>query len=84
MSGRLFVLSVCVVGLAFGLSSCATDAQVTQHQGQILFDSGNPEALDIQIYVINPDGSHVEQLTETPPGKGNGNPVVSKNSNGPT
>lgn len=67
MSGRLFALSVCVVGLAFGLSSCATDAQVIEHQGQILFDSGTGRE-DMQIYVMDPDGSHVQSLTEKRPG----------------
>ena len=59
MSNRLLALSVLVGGLAFGLSSCATDAQVTEHQGQILFDSGDPAGGDIDIYVMDPDGSHV-------------------------
>ncbi len=49
------------------LSSCAVLAQLTEHQPKILFDSG--ESLDNQhIYVMDPDGSHVQSLTEKPPG----------------
>ena len=54
--------------LALGVISCAVNAQVTEHQGQILFDSGDPAAGDIDIYVMDPDGSHVRQVTETRPG----------------
>ena len=59
-------LSVLVVVFAFALNSCA---QLTEHQPKILFDSGDsPELMDVQIYVMDPDGSNVRQLTETSPG----------------
>ncbi len=58
-----------VVVFALGLSACALDTQLTEHQPRILFDSGDsPDLMDLQIYVMDPDGSHVRQLTETPPG----------------
>ena len=54
--------------LALGLISCAEHLQLTEQQGQILFDSGDPAAGDIDIYVMDPDGSQVRQVTETGPG----------------
>ncbi len=42
---------------------------MTEHPSKILFDSGgSPDRMDLQIYVMDPDGSHVRQLTETPAG----------------
>ncbi len=70
MSGRLLALSVLVVVFAFGLSGCAVHTQVIEHQTKILFDSGDPAGMDMEIYVMDPDGSHVRQVTETPPGTG--------------
>jgi len=63
-------LSVLVVVFALALSSCAVLAQLTEHQPKILFDSGeSPDLMDLQIYVMDPDGSHVQQLTETTPSR---------------
>ena len=51
------------------LSSWAVLAQLTEHQPKILFHSGDPsEGGNLQIYVLDPDGSHVQQLTEKQPG----------------
>ena len=51
------------------LSSCAVLAQLTEHQPKILFDGGDwPNETNHQIYVMDPDGSHVQPLTEQPPG----------------
>ena len=62
-------LSVLVVVFALALSSCAVLAQLTEHQPKILFHSGDPsEGGNLQIYVMDPDGSHVQQLTEKQPG----------------
>ncbi len=59
-------LSVLVVVFALALSSCAVLAQLTEHQPKILFDGGeSPD--DNQIYVMDPDGSHVQPLTGKPP-----------------
>ncbi len=56
-----------VVVFALALSSCAVLAQLTEHQPKILFDGGeSPD--DNQIYVMDPDGSHVQPLTGKPPG----------------
>ncbi len=62
-------VSVLVI-MALGLSSWAAHAQVTEHQPKILFDGGDPPTgmNNKQIYVMDPDGSHVQSLTETPPG----------------
>ena len=62
-------VSVLVI-MALGLSSWAAHAQVTEHQPKILFDGGvPPDRMNTkQIYVVEPDGSHVQSLTETPPG----------------
>ena len=43
-------------------------ATTTLTEAKILFDSGDPAAMASVIYVMDPDGSHVRQLTETPPG----------------
>ncbi len=49
------------------LSSCAVLAQLTEHQPKILFDAG--EWTDgRQIYVMDPDGSNLQRLTEKQPG----------------
>jgi len=49
------------------LSSCAVLAQLTEHQPKILFDGGeSPD--DNHIYVMDPDGSHVQPLTGKPRG----------------
>ena len=58
-------LSVLAVVFALGLSSCV-DTQVTEHQPKILFHGGESEDKN-QIYVMDPDGSHVQQLTGKPP-----------------
>ena len=52
------------------LSSCAVLAQLTEHQPKILFDGSELETDETnhQIYVMDPDGSHVQPLTENPPG----------------
>ena len=51
------------------LSSCAVLAQLTEQQPKILFDSWTPaEGDDRQIYVMDPDGSNVQRLTEKQPG----------------
>ena len=60
-------LSVLVVVFALALSSCAVHAQLTEHQPKILFDGGE-SPFDKQIYVMDPDGSHVQPLTGQPPG----------------
>jgi TolB protein len=41
---------------------------MTENQPKILFDSGQPDPPDLQIYVMDPDGSHVRPLTETSTG----------------
>ncbi len=65
--GGMGVVYKAVVVFALALSSCAVLAQLTQHQPKILFDSGeSPD--NQQIYVMDPDGSHVQPLTEQPPG----------------
>ncbi len=52
---------------ALALNSCAVLAQSIEHQPKVLFDGG--ESLDdSQIYVMDPDGSHVQPLTGKPPG----------------
>ena len=62
-------LSVLVVVFALTLSSCVVHAQVTEHQPKILFDGGDPsDPRNHQIYVMDPDGSHVQPLTGQPPG----------------
>ena len=62
-------LSVLVVVFALALSSCAVLAQLTEHQPKILFDGGEwLDETNHQIYVMDPDGSHVQPLTEQPPG----------------
>ena len=53
--------------LALGVIGCAEHAQVIEHQGQILFDSGTARE-DMQIYVMDPDGSHIQSLTGKRPG----------------
>ena len=58
-------LSVLAVVFALALSSCA-DTQVTEQQPKILFHGGESEDKN-QIYVMDPDGSHVRQLTGKPP-----------------
>ncbi len=61
--------SVPVVVFALALSSCAVHAQLTEHQPKILFDGGEwRDETNHQIYVMDPDGSHVQPLTEKPPG----------------
>ncbi len=58
-----------LLATTLALSSCAVLAQLTEHQPKILFDEGeSPDGMPPQIYVMDPDGSHVRQLTETPPG----------------
>jgi len=58
-----------VVVFALALSSCAVLAQLTEHQPKILFDGGEwRDETNHQIYVMDPDGSHVQPLTEKPPG----------------
>ena len=59
-----------VLVLALGLSSCAVHAQLTEEQTGIVFDSGDPASMDMEVYVMDPDGSHVRQVTETPRGTG--------------
>ena len=59
-----------LVIMALGVSNCAVHAQVTEPQGQILFDSGDAQVMDMQLYVMDPDGTHLRQVTETPPGTG--------------
>ena len=54
--------------LALGLSSWAVQAQVTEHQPKILFD-GIESPDKTQIYVMDPDGSHVRSLTGQSPGR---------------
>ncbi len=73
---RLFSL---IVPFALALSSGAAHAQLTEQQPQILFDGGEfPDSImDHQIYVMDPDGSHVQSLTETPPGTLNRTPAWS-------
>ncbi len=62
-------LSVRVVVFALALGSCAVLAQLTEHQPKILFDGGDPsDRRNRQIYVMDPDGSHVQPLTGQPPG----------------
>ncbi len=59
-----------IVVFALALSSCAVLAQLTEHQPKILFDGSVPPSDDRnnQIYVMDPDGSHVQLLTEKPQG----------------
>ncbi len=64
--GGMGVVYKAVVLFALALSSCAVLAQLTEHQPKILFDGG--ESLnDSQVYVMDPDGSHVQPLTGKPP-----------------
>ena len=68
--GGMGVVYKAVVVFALALSSCAVLAQLTEHQPKILFDGGDPPTgmNNKQIYVMDSDGSHVQSLTETPPG----------------
>ena len=67
--GGMGVVYKAVVVFALALSSCAVLAQLTEHQPKILFDGGEwPDETNHQIYVMDPDGSHVQPLTEKPPG----------------
>ncbi len=66
--GGMGVVYMAVVVFALALSSCAALAQLTEHQPKILFDGGeSPDGMDHQIYVMDPDGSHVQPLTGKPP-----------------
>ncbi len=67
--GGMGVVYKAVVVFALALSSCAVLAQLTEHQPKILFHSDDPsEGGNMQIYVMDPDGSNLQRLTETPPG----------------
>ncbi|MCH7805227.1 MAG: hypothetical protein IH937_14255, partial [Acidobacteria bacterium] len=67
--GGMGVVNKTVVVFALALSSCAVLAQLTEHKPKILFDGGDwPNETNHQIYVMDPDGSHVQPLTEKPPG----------------
>ena len=67
--GGMGVVYKAVVVFALALSSCAVLAQLTEHQPKILFDGGEwRDETNHQIYVMDPDGSHVQPLTEKPPG----------------
>ena len=70
MRDRLLALSVLVAVFVLGLSGGAGHAQLTEHQARIVFDSGDPTSMDLEIYVVDPDGSHVARLTDSPPGTG--------------
>ena len=79
MVSREFTRDVVVgmVGLIL-LTGCAGQAQTevqgqfTEHQGQILFDGGeSPDQR--QIYFMDPDGSHLQPLTEKPSGTASDN-----------
>ncbi len=67
--GGMGVVYKAVVVFALALNSCAV---LTEHQPKILFDGSIPPSDDRnnQIYVMDPDGSHVQPLTEKPPGTG--------------
>ena len=68
-AGGMGVVYKAVVVFALALSSCAVLPQLTEHQPKILFDGGDwPNETNHQIYVMDPDGSHVQPLTEKPPG----------------
>ncbi len=67
--GGMAVVYKAVVVFALALSGCAVLTQLPEHQPKILFDSGeSPDRLDLQIYVMDSDGSGVQPLTENPPG----------------
>ncbi len=67
--GGMGVVYKAVVVFVLALSSCAVLAQLTEHQPKILFDGGEaPDGMDTQIFVMDPDGSHVQPLTGKPPG----------------
>ena len=68
--GGMGVVYKAVVVFALALSSCAVLAQLTEHQPKILFDGSVPpsDERNNQIYVMDPDGSHVQLLTEKPQG----------------
>ena len=66
--GGMAVVYKAVVVFALALSGCAVLTQLPEHQPKILFDSGeSPDRTDLQIYVMDPDGSGVQPLTETSP-----------------
>ncbi len=58
--------SLLALVLAVLLSGTAVLAQLTEHQPKILFHGGESQD-NLQIYVMDPDGSHVRQLTGMPP-----------------
>ncbi len=58
--------SLLALVLAVLLSGTAVLAQLTEHQPKILFHGGEGDRKN-QIYVMDPDGSHVRQLTGKPP-----------------
>ena len=64
--GGMGIVYKAVVVCALALSSCAVLAQLTENQPKILFHGGESEDKN-QIYVMDPDGSHVRQLTGKPP-----------------
>jgi len=67
--GGMGVVYKTVVVFALALSSCAVPTQLTEDQPKILFDSWTPAAGDDrQIYVMDPDGSNLQRLTEKQPG----------------
>ena len=68
--GGMGVVYKAVVVFVLALSSCTVLAQLAEHQPKILFDGGDPPdgMVNKQIYVMDPDGSDVQSLTEKPPG----------------
>ncbi len=65
--GGMGVVYKAVVVFALTLSSCTVVAQLTEHQPKILFDGGESQDSQ-QIYVMDPDGSNLQRLTEKQPG----------------
>jgi Tol biopolymer transport system component len=41
-------------------------ATTTSTEAKILFDSGDPAGMDMEIYVMETDGSNVQRITHTP------------------
>ncbi len=65
--GGMGVVYKAVVVVALALNSCAVLAQLTEHEPKILFDGGESQDSK-QIYVMDPDGSNLQRLTEKQPG----------------